>query len=267
MLAAIAEFDELGRQQFLDTYGFKRATGYVLMHEGRTYDSKAIVAVAYRHLPGGDGQALPYNKLSGGVSDAAGKLRELGFDVPDPVEDPDWTWDEHVLALDLYMENPVSPPGKTSKAVLGLSVLLNELGQREAVIRTEKYRNANGVYMKLMNFRRLDPEFTAQGKAGLSRGAKGEKAVWARYSSDREALRAAAAAIRLAISDPTVPLAVSEDLDDYEADESRVVLKLHRSRERDGKLAAKKKAQALSAHGTLRCGSCQSSCPLPSYFL
>jgi 5-methylcytosine-specific restriction protein A len=53
-----------------------------------------------------------------------------------------------------------------------------------------------------------------------------------------------------------VPLTVADELDDYEVDESRVVLKLHRSRERDGKLAAKKKAQALSQHGALRCEVC-----------
>jgi hypothetical protein len=33
------------------------------------------------------------------------------------------------------------------------------------------FRNPNGVYMKLMNFRRLDVEFQAQGKTGLTRGA------------------------------------------------------------------------------------------------
>ena len=47
MLAAIAEFDELGRERFLDTYGFKKATGYVLIHDGKSYDSKAIAGAAH----------------------------------------------------------------------------------------------------------------------------------------------------------------------------------------------------------------------------
>lgn len=257
VLAAMQEFDELGRAAFLDRYGFRKAKTYQVIHEGRRYDSKAIVAVAHRHLPDGPGQALEHSQLYGGVADSVRKLRDLGFDVPDPEEeDPDWTWDEHVLALDFYMDHPGSIPGKASRPILELSALLNELGRREGVIKTDKYRNANGVYMKLMNFRRLDPAFTAQGKIGLSRGAKGEKDVWTRYAGDRRGLATAAAAIRLAIVDPTVQLDVIGDQEEYEADESRVIMKLHRSRERDRKLIASKKAQVLAAHGALRCEVC-----------
>ena len=255
VLSAIAEFDDLGREEFLAKYHFRKASKYRLVHDGNEYDSKAIVGVAYTHLP--DAFELKREKLSGGVADSVKKLRELGFEVPDPDEDdPDWTWDEHVLALDVYMAHPVSVPGKTSKVILELSELLNELGQREGVIKTGKYRNANGVYMKLMNFRRLDPAVAARGNVGLTRGAKGEKAVWARYADDRDSLAAAARAIRLAIADPAVSLQVLGDQDDYEADESRVVLKLHRSRERDGRLTAKMKAQVLALHGALRCEVC-----------
>jgi 5-methylcytosine-specific restriction protein A len=257
VLAAIAEFDKLGRKAFLAKYGYGKATKFELIHRGKQYDSKAIVGVAYRYPKRGGGQPFDHDQLSGGVADAVQKLRKLGFHVADPSEDdPDWTWDEHVLALDFYMAHPVSVPGKKSKEILQLSALLNELGRREGVIKTAKYRNANGVYMKLMNFRRLDPAFAAQGKVGLKRGAAGEKDVWARYANDRDGLAAAAGAIRLAIADPTVQLSVTGDQDDYEADESRVILKLHRSRERDGKLTAKKKSQAMATHGNLRCEVC-----------
>jgi hypothetical protein len=40
------------------------------------------------------------------------------------------------------------------------------------------FRNPNGVYMKLMNFRRFDPVYRAQGKSGLVRGNKLEEIVW-----------------------------------------------------------------------------------------
>lgn len=47
--------------------------------------------------------------------------------APDaPVRNPPWTRDELILALALYMTNPVSPPGKTSTAVLELSEVVPE---------------------------------------------------------------------------------------------------------------------------------------------
>ena len=50
----------------------------------------------------------------------------------------------------------------------------------------DKFRNPNGVYMKLMNFRRLDSSY--EGK-GLERGGKDEEVVWTLYSSNRKELR------------------------------------------------------------------------------
>ena len=49
---AIAEFDRLGRDSFLNTYGFGKARGYFLVHNGQAYDSKAIAGVAHQYLPG-----------------------------------------------------------------------------------------------------------------------------------------------------------------------------------------------------------------------
>jgi 5-methylcytosine-specific restriction protein A len=39
---AIAEFDQLGRDQFLAKYGFGKSRSYFLIQDGSTYDSKAI---------------------------------------------------------------------------------------------------------------------------------------------------------------------------------------------------------------------------------
>ena len=47
VLTAIEEFDRLGRAAFLDKYGFGEARSYYLVHEGKQYDSKAIVGVAH----------------------------------------------------------------------------------------------------------------------------------------------------------------------------------------------------------------------------
>jgi len=51
VLAAMAEFDELGREAFLERYGYGRAKSHFVEHDGRLYDSKAVagVAVGYEH--------------------------------------------------------------------------------------------------------------------------------------------------------------------------------------------------------------------------
>jgi 5-methylcytosine-specific restriction protein A len=81
---AIAEFDRLGRDSFLSTYGFGKARGYLLIHNGHAYDSKAIAGVAHQYLTGQD--TLSADAFSGGANAAAGRLRELGFDVRGPNE-------------------------------------------------------------------------------------------------------------------------------------------------------------------------------------
>ena len=78
VLAATAECDRLGKDEFLSQYGFGRAREYLLVLNGRDYDSKAIVGVAHRYATG---RALEATEFSGGRSGAAKILDELGFDV------------------------------------------------------------------------------------------------------------------------------------------------------------------------------------------
>lgn len=75
---ALAEFDDLGRETFLRTHGFGSAKDYMLLVDGKEYDSKAIVAVAHKYLPE-VGRPLRHDELSGGVSDAVRRLRDLNF--------------------------------------------------------------------------------------------------------------------------------------------------------------------------------------------
>jgi 5-methylcytosine-specific restriction protein A len=78
-------------------------------------------------------------------------------------KNPTWSRDELILALDLYVRFKGNPPGKTGPEIVTLSDLLNEMGSQIAN-RASDFRNANGVYMKVMNFRRFDPVYISQGK-------------------------------------------------------------------------------------------------------
>lgn len=71
----------MGRDAFLDTYGYKRAREYFLVHDGRRYDSKAIAGVAHR---GVTGHPLLWDDFSGGRDTVARQLIRLGFEVTAP---------------------------------------------------------------------------------------------------------------------------------------------------------------------------------------
>jgi 5-methylcytosine-specific restriction protein A len=77
VLAAMAEYDELGQEAFLDKYGFHPARSYLLVHDDRSYDSKAIVGVAHGHLPGR--QPLTPGEFSGREATVGRLLRRFGF--------------------------------------------------------------------------------------------------------------------------------------------------------------------------------------------
>lgn len=171
---------------------------------------------------------------------------------------PDWIRDELILALDLYLRYRPNPPGKTSKEIAALSRTLQRLGQRlfPPSLRADSYRNANSVYMKLMNFRRLDPDYTTGGKKGLTRGAKGEEEVWAEFAGDPRKCEATAKAIVAAIDDPDAegPNIVTEGIE--EAAEGRLLTRKHLSRERNRKLVEAKRKQVVKTFGKLECEVC-----------
>ena len=80
VLAAIAEFDRVGRDAFLETYGFGRAHRYFLEFQGRHYDSKAIIGAAFGYQFPERGALLP-SEFSGGERTVQLRLEALGFDM------------------------------------------------------------------------------------------------------------------------------------------------------------------------------------------
>jgi Domain of unknown function (DUF3883) len=80
ILAAVEEFNSLGREGFLAKYKFGRARAYYLKIEEAYYDSKAILGVAHgiEHPNLG---TLTAGDFSGGENTVAKKLESLGFTV------------------------------------------------------------------------------------------------------------------------------------------------------------------------------------------
>jgi 5-methylcytosine-specific restriction protein A len=113
--------------------------------------------------------------------------------------------------------------------------------------------------MKLMNFRRLDPEYTSDGRAGLSRGSKGDETVWNEFASDPVQCHKIAGAILRTLDDQQH----GDDsdvgrFDEFieEAPEGRILTRIHLSRERNRRLLESKRRQALEKFGKLVCEVC-----------
>jgi len=81
--AAIMECNSLGRDAFLEKYGYKPSRLYPLKYSGQIYDSKAIagVGVGKQH-----GVPLKANEFSGGVATVVRVLRRLGFDLGENIQ-------------------------------------------------------------------------------------------------------------------------------------------------------------------------------------
>ena len=80
VLAAMREFDEIGRDPFLEKYGFGRSQKYRIRHEGRMYDVKAVLAAAYGiQFP--DREPITSENSTSGLRTTVPKAQELGFEV------------------------------------------------------------------------------------------------------------------------------------------------------------------------------------------
>jgi 5-methylcytosine-specific restriction protein A len=163
------------------------------------------------------------------------------------VRNPPGQRDELILALDLYFRHKPSTINQTSSEVVQLSTLLNALPVHPERPDRVRFRNPNGVYMKLCNFLALDPSY--HGK-GLERGGRLEQAIWREFSGDRDRLVLVARAIKdgyraPAVSDPSV----ADGTEGEEFPEGRVLYRLHRARERSAALVRLVKARALKKYG------------------
>ena len=171
------------------------------------------------------------------------------------MRNPPWSRDELIIALEFYLRHAPSIPGKDSIRIAGLSDFLRTMNTKLRGEVSATYRNANGVYMKLMNFRRFDPKYEGR---GLQRGNRDEEIVWHLFVSRRLELERVATAIRALVGSDATGLSKELDAGEEEdGEEGRILTRLHRYRERDRKVVARKKERVLKRTGGLRCEVCE----------
>jgi hypothetical protein len=82
VLQALAEYDARGDDDFLAVYGFSPSPHYPLVHEGRRYDSQAVLGVAHRFATG---RLATPEEVEHSMPGAVAILRKRGFEVTEPV--------------------------------------------------------------------------------------------------------------------------------------------------------------------------------------
>ncbi|MEU7979380.1 HNH endonuclease [Micromonospora sp. NPDC049081] len=255
VLDAIAEFDQLGRDRFLETYKFGRALSYFVEHNGNLYDSKAIAGYAHGRVPGQ--RRWTTDDFTGGENSVARHLRDrLGFTMQ-VRKNPYWTRDEIILACDLVYANNWHELRAEYPEVIELSDLLRRYWVHPVDERMETFRNPNSVGRKTSDIATRHPDF----RGTPTRGNKLDREILAEFLANPEEMHRQAIALRAAIlagpedgtwiADPTDP-----DLDDASASEGGLLEQLHLRRERDRGIRNKAVKAYKSKHGHIACEAC-----------
>ena len=159
-----------------------------------------------------------------------------------------WTREEVILALDLYLAKGMA----TREDWEELSAFLRSLPLERHLAADPRFRNWQGVRNKLYNLQWLHTD----GQQGRENAGEMTRSVWEDFGTDQPRVVAEAEAIRNARADLQQRGQEEPESDEYEADESGVVLRTHRQRERDPRLVKKKREKVLADTGALACEAC-----------
>ena len=170
---------------------------------------------------------------------------------------PKWHRDELILALNLYHSIEAREMDSKNSKVIEVSEILNKLPIHKERIGNVKFRNPNGVSMKLNNFKAIDPNYDGK---GMDRYSKLDREVFFEFHNNIDSLERIAKQIKTTVSDMELTKYLYQIGDDEEellkVKEGKVIYKLHRYRERNPKLNKKKKDNYLKKHGKLDCEIC-----------
>lgn len=174
------------------------------------------------------------------------------------MRNPKWHRDEVILALDLYYDLESGQMNSKNSKIIELSELLNQLPIHINRANQEKFRNPNGVNLKLANFKHYDPDYTGEGLKG---GSKLDKKVLNEFYGKRKLLKSIANKIKgtvknISVVDKLYSIPNEEDDTFHSVKEGKVIYKLHKLRERDSKINKKKKEAYFKKYKKLNCEVC-----------
>lgn len=175
------------------------------------------------------------------------------------MRNPKWHRDEIILALELYFDKDRGPIDKSNPKIIKVSEAINKLPIFAYRPDEQKFRNPNGVTLKLSNFLAIDPDYPGKGMTSTSRL---DREVFNEFYGDRSALKRIASEIRAIIYDDKLSQEIQTvENDEYsDADsilEGQVLYRLHKVRERNTKVVQQKKRSVLEKTGKLECEVCE----------
>jgi 5-methylcytosine-specific restriction enzyme A len=169
---------------------------------------------------------------------------------PKRAHNPPWSREEIILALDFYLTHGVV--SNTDPRIVELSAILNRLPIHTDRPDPDRFRNVNGVLMKIGNLQRFDTNYKGR---GLQNGGRLEEEIWNEFAHDLTCLHALAEQIRGAVIAGVASSTESAD-EELAFPEGAVLYRLHRSKERSRKLVELLKSQTLATTGKLACEAC-----------
>ena len=166
---------------------------------------------------------------------------------------PNWSWDEQVLAFELYLRGGEVQIDKSDPRVLELSQLLRSSNIHGYDLSNSKYRSASSVARKVADIHTHRPTYTGK----KTSGSKLDEKIWEHFGSspDREAVFAYAGLIREAMNGLLVPEPDEMDVEELH-DEGVMLYRRHRVYERDPKLRKRKLASVFKKFDVLKCEVC-----------
>jgi 5-methylcytosine-specific restriction protein A len=212
-------------------------------HVGEQWDEDLCSSSLTPSGGGGNLKVESFRRLFAGLRNRG----YIGSTSPGTKRDPNWAWDEVILAFDLYLD--VGDARPDHHRVIELSNTLQGLGIHPDDTRGAAFRTPASVSRKLADIHTSAPGY--EGK--LTHAGRLDRKVWEVFGDSTDAAREAAAAIRAGALAAPPP---ADDEEDYETVEGLVVYRVHRHRERDRGLRRAKVSQVRTRLGRLLCEAC-----------
>ena len=166
---------------------------------------------------------------------------------------PDWVWEELVLACDIVMRNGGRSLPAENREVIALSELLQRMTLHPLEVRKADFRNPNGVGRKTADIATALPGYTGR----PTNGGRRDKEVIARFIAEPDVMHSLAESIRAsAAEDEPADFPRDAGYENESEIEGRYLLRWHAYRERNPSLRRKKISSVLAQGRTLSCESC-----------